>query len=80
MRIPESGGPDAAAQPMEAGLGTILRMDAARRREPRSDRPAGEAEIVLFTGIRYDREAAGQGGHEQGGRGPGGARPGRKRG
>lgn len=49
-------------------------MDTARPRKPRIKRPAGEAEIVLFTGVRYDRQAAGQGG-----RGPDGAQPGRKR-
>ncbi len=60
---------------MEAGVGTLVHLDTAKKPRGERQRPLGnEARIVLFTGVRYDRATA-----EKGGRDPNGAQPGRKR-
>lgn len=59
-------------------MGTVLRLDTAKRSRTVRRKPSlseGDAQIVLFTGVRYDRSALGKsGGHD-----PNGAQPGRQR-
>ncbi len=55
-------------------MGTVLHLDTAQKpRKPRRKPAVGEPQVVLFTGVRYDRDAAGKGGRD-----PTGAQPGRK--
>jgi hypothetical protein len=39
----------------EARLGKLLSLDKRRRTAPPKIPPAGEGEIVIFTGVRYER-------------------------
>lgn len=39
----------------EARLGKLLSLDRRRRTAPPKTPPAGEGEVVIFTGIRYER-------------------------
>jgi hypothetical protein len=36
-------------------LGKLLSLDRRRRTAPPKTPPAGEGEVVIFTGIRYER-------------------------
>ena len=60
-RPPGAPGNGAGAQPenpAEAGLGKLVQFDR-RERNPKA-RPdhSGTAEIVIFTGVRYERDSA----------------------
>jgi hypothetical protein len=59
----------------EARMGKLLSLDRRRRAAPPKVSPVGEGEIVIFTGVRYERRA--EPGHAGD---PPPARPKRKRG
>ncbi|MEJ1157983.1 hypothetical protein [Prosthecomicrobium sp. N25] len=61
-------------------MGTILVFDPARRRTDRKDPSTGPAQLLFFTGIRYERHADAAAPEIRPARGPrGNGRTGRRR-
>ncbi|UYO01263.1 MAG: hypothetical protein KIT02_00050 [Devosia sp.] len=40
---------------MEASLGKLLKLAGHRKPAKPGDRPSGDAQILIFTGVRYER-------------------------
>ena len=46
---------DGGAEHQEAGLGKLVKFELRERRATGRTKPTGQAQILLFTGVRYER-------------------------